>query len=349
MDQIEQSYRPGNFALFLNDSFDYNDEDDSIYARRQELPQWVFLHLTPMINCLVCITGLVGNGVVIYVLMRYATPKTVPNIYILNLAAADFLILLGLPFVTYNQRTRRWIFGDAMCKIVMGLDGMNMFTGIFTLTAMGVDRYLAIVHAVWSKSHRTLNSARAICVFLWILSIASTMPLWLYAETQTFGNDTVCNIGVMPPAVQQTFLFYSFALGFAFPIIIILMCYTSILVFLARCAKRTDSRKRSRLGKVGILVLLAVALFIVCWLPFWVGQLLVLFGDSSFSVQVVYYFSFSLQYANCCLNPLIYTYVRQDFRKYLNIFYFSKLNKVRYCRMNTLFERSRQVCYMSAL
>eukprot|EP00079_Xenopus_tropicalis_P018632 XP_004920705.1 PREDICTED: somatostatin receptor type 2-like [Xenopus tropicalis] len=56
----------------------------------------------------VCIVGLCGNTLVIYVILRYAKMKTITNIYILNLAIADELFMLGLfifcwlPFYIFN-------------------------------------------------------------------------------------------------------------------------------------------------------------------------------------------------------------------------------------------------------
>ncbi|XP_070543133.1 somatostatin receptor type 2-like [Ptychodera flava] len=312
MDKVEYalSQRPANVSH--NFSF-YGD--DPYYGKSP--PLWVMQIFMPTFFSVVCVTGLIGNGIVIYILLKYASPKTVPNVFILNLAAADFLFLLGLPFITYTYTRRPWIFGNIVCKCVMGLDGMNMFTGIFTLTAMSVDRYLAIVRVVWSQNNRTLNKARLVCALLWLLSIAVTMPLWVYATVGRFDNNTIkCTVQWSEPLVK-TFGVYSFFLGFALPIAIIILCYASILVSLARCPKTTSLKKRSQFGKVGILVLLAVALFIVCWLPFWISQLSLLSGSQSFAIQMLYLCSPCLTYANCCLNPLIYTYVRNDFRKYL--------------------------------
>ena len=62
----------------------------------------------------VCVVGLCGNTLVIYVILRYAKMKTITNIYILNLAIADELFMLGLPFLAMQVALVHWPFGKAI-------------------------------------------------------------------------------------------------------------------------------------------------------------------------------------------------------------------------------------------
>ncbi|XP_077988643.1 somatostatin receptor type 2-like [Glandiceps talaboti] len=282
------------------------------------LPPW-FLHVfIPIINGVICFSGLIGNGIVIYLILRRPSMKTVPNMYILNLASADFLFLLDLIFLTIEYVIKDWIFGAVMCKIVIGIDGMNMFTGIFTLTAMTVDRYLAIVHAIWSKNHRTVLQARVVCILLWLISIAVTIPLWMYATLRSREGITSCNTRG-PPWVEKLFALYSFAIGFMLPIIVISICYTRILVYLARNSKMSKPQSsKSKIGRVSLMILMAVLVFVICWLPFWTIRVYLLTEEptsSSMALQIVYYLSQCLTYANSSLNPLVYAYFKRDFRR----------------------------------
>ncbi len=58
---------------------------------------------------LMCIVGLVGNGLVIFVILRYTKMKTVTNMYILNLSIADFLFMNGLPLIMTTVITKHWV------------------------------------------------------------------------------------------------------------------------------------------------------------------------------------------------------------------------------------------------
>ena len=47
---------------------------------------------------LICVVGLLGNGLVIFVVLRYTKMKTVTNMYILNLAVADLCFLVSTSY-----------------------------------------------------------------------------------------------------------------------------------------------------------------------------------------------------------------------------------------------------------
>lgn len=76
----------------------------------------VILHMS------VFITGLVGNSLVCLSVFRNKSLQTVTNYYIVNLAVADFLvILICLPPTVYWDLTLTWNFGLVLCKLVLYL------------------------------------------------------------------------------------------------------------------------------------------------------------------------------------------------------------------------------------
>lgn len=76
----------------------------------------VILHVS------VFITGLVGNLLVCLSVYRNKSLQTVTNYYIVNLAVADFLvILICLPPTVYWDLTLTWNFGLVLCKLVLYL------------------------------------------------------------------------------------------------------------------------------------------------------------------------------------------------------------------------------------
>src|SRR6218665_1129019 len=70
---------------------------------------------------IVCFFGIATNGLVVYVLVISARLERVTNIYILNLAIADLLFLLGIPFTVVTAIESMWIFGEIMCKVSLSL------------------------------------------------------------------------------------------------------------------------------------------------------------------------------------------------------------------------------------
>lgn len=81
--------------------------------------------LITLIYFIVCGVGLCGNTLVIYVILRYAKMKTVTNIYILNLAVADVLCMMSLPFIALQLALVHWPFGEVLCRVIMTVGRYN--------------------------------------------------------------------------------------------------------------------------------------------------------------------------------------------------------------------------------
>ena len=152
---------------------------------------------TVVLTCLyflVCTVGLCGNALVIYVILRYAKMKTVTNIYILNLAVADVLFMLGLPFIAIQLALVHWPFGPVLCRVVMTLDSLNQFTSIFCLMVMSIDRYLAVVHPIRSTKWRKPRMAKTINLTVWGVSLLVNLPIVIYSGLITKHDDCFCTI-----------------------------------------------------------------------------------------------------------------------------------------------------------
>ncbi|CAH1106699.1 unnamed protein product [Psylliodes chrysocephalus] len=77
-------------------------------------------------HCVVFVIGIVGNCLVCVAVYRNHTMRTVTNYFIVNLAAADFLVILFcLPPSVIWDVTLTWWFGTVLCKIVLYLQVCN--------------------------------------------------------------------------------------------------------------------------------------------------------------------------------------------------------------------------------
>lgn len=122
---------------------------------------------------------------------RYTKMKTATNIYIFNLALADTLVLATLPFQGTDVLLGFWPFGLALCKMVVAIDYYNMFTSIFTLTIMSVNRYIAVCHPVRSLAVRTPQRAKLVNVAVWILASAIGIPVMLMGHVEVESNGSL--------------------------------------------------------------------------------------------------------------------------------------------------------------
>uniref|UniRef100_A0A3B3V5Z0 Opioid receptor delta 1 n=1 Tax=Poecilia latipinna TaxID=48699 RepID=A0A3B3V5Z0_9TELE len=148
----------------------------------------------------ICVVGLLGNVLVMYGVVRYTKMKTATNIYIFNLALADALATSTLPFQSAKYLMNTWPFGQALCKLIIAIDYYNMFTSIFTLTMMSVDRYIAVCHPVKALGFRTPVKAKMINVLIWVLSSAIGVPIMVMAVTRvTEAGNITCMLKFPDP------------------------------------------------------------------------------------------------------------------------------------------------------
>ncbi|XP_032900199.1 somatostatin receptor type 2-like [Amblyraja radiata] len=276
--------------------------------------------LVPLIYFVVCVVGLSGNTLVIYVILRYAKMKTVTNIYILNLAIADELFMVGLAFIAIQVALGRWPFGQVPCRILMTVDGINQFTSIFCLTVMSIDRYLAVVHPIKSSRWRKPLVAKMVNVAVWFISLLVILPIMIYAGVQTMRGLSSCTI-IMPSQDSfwyTAFAIYTFVLGFFLPFSVICLCYLMIIVKVKASGIRVGSSKRKKSEKkVTKMVSIVVAVFVCCWLPFYI------FSFVTLAVKVkptaaskgFYEFIVIMSYANSCANPILYAFLSDNFKK----------------------------------
>nr|XP_028562787.1 somatostatin receptor type 5 [Podarcis muralis] len=274
--------------------------------------------LIPIIYLMVCAVGLSGNTLVIYVVLRYAKMKTVTNIYILNLAIADVLFMLGLPFLATQNAISYWPFGTFMCRLVTAFDGINQFTSIFCLTVMSLDRYLAVVHPIKSTKWRHPRFARLISLAVWTFSFLVVLPMIIFADVQeTF--DT-CNMS-WPDPVQiwsAVFIIYTSVLGFFGPLLVICLCYLLIIIKVKSSGIRVGSTRRRRSErKVTKMVVIIVVVFVFCWLPFYIVNIInLIFILPEEPVLVgIFCFVVVLSYANSCANPILYGFLSENFKQ----------------------------------
>ena len=109
---------------------------------------------------LVCLLGLLGNSLVIYVVLRFSKMHTVTNTYILHLAMADECFLVGIPFLIATMFMREWPFGTTMCKIYFTTTSINQITSSLFLMVLSADRYIAVCHPISSPRFRTGTIAK---------------------------------------------------------------------------------------------------------------------------------------------------------------------------------------------
>ncbi|KAM8819932.1 C3AR protein, partial [Eudromia elegans] len=141
---------------------------------------------------LVFIIGIPGNGLVIWV-AGLKMKRSVNIVWFLNLAVADFMCCLSLPFfIVHLVLHEHWPYGWFLCKVIPSVIIFTMFASVFLLMAISIDRCLLVMKPVWCQNHRTVKFISLICSGIWILAFIFSCPVFHYREITTYDGKTEC-------------------------------------------------------------------------------------------------------------------------------------------------------------
>ncbi|XP_008071122.1 C-C chemokine receptor type 8 [Carlito syrichta] len=276
--------------------------------------------LLAILYCLLFIFGLLGNSLVILVLVACKKLSSITDVYLLNLALSDLLFVFSFPFQTHYQLDQ-WVFGTVMCKVVSGFYYIGFFSSMFFITLMSVDRYLAIVHAVYAIKVRTARIGTVLSLAVWLTAILATSPLIVFYQVASDDGVLQCYSFYNQQTLKwKIFIHFEMnILGLLIPFTILMFCYISILHQLKRC----QNHNKTKAIKLVLIVVITSLLF---WVPFNMAIFLTSLHDMHvldgcvMSQQLIYatHVTETISFTHCCVNPIIYAFMGEKFKKYLS-------------------------------
>ncbi|XP_061115441.1 hydroxycarboxylic acid receptor 2-like [Conger conger] len=267
-------------------------------------------NVLPPLLLLECVLGMLGNGGALWIFCFHVKPWKSSTVFLFNLALADFLLIVILPFrAVYYLRELDWIFGDAFCRISLFMLAMNRGGSIFFLTAVAVDRYLRVVHPHHPINSMAVSRGACVAIFVWVLNISLTARLL----TESHQNSTHCeSFGGSSDWYHSVFL-----LEFAIPLVIILFCTARVMAQLCQKRLSKDARIRRALWCLSAVMVT----FVVCFLPSNAALLLIwaktLGGGAGCDkpVSTAFFIAISLTYLNSTLDPVVYYFSSPAFKR----------------------------------
>lgn len=307
--------RHENTSVLLNSSnHSLHEEWEMVYAI---IPPYIFT---------LCVFGLLFNGFVLLVYLVHKDRLTVAEIYLSNLAVADFVLLSGLPFWAMNILNKfNWPYGDALCKLVNSGIAVNFYTSSYTLVMISVDRYLALVKTMEGAFLRRTRYAKLACLLLWIWGLLLSTPTMLHRKVKFIEElgTTSCVLDYSQGSFWKlTNQVLMNVMGFLVPFLIILFCSVNILKALSERKERPGLRDIND-SKATALVYAITLLFLLCWGPFQVVILLDILNDVGVLDEAQWYHALNiasqvaiyLAFLNSALNPLLYVFSGQYFQR----------------------------------
>ncbi|XP_043819824.1 C-C chemokine receptor type 6 [Dromiciops gliroides] len=276
----------------------------------------------PIAYSFICIFGLLGNILVVITFAFYKKAKSMTDIYLFNMAIADILFILTLPFWAVNHGKDSWKFSNIMCKLTKGIYAINFNCGMLLLTCISLDRYIAIVQATKSfrLRTRTLAYKKMICLMVWLFSIIISCPTFIFNQKYSVQEKEVCEAKYHSPFEAVKWKIFILVLqllfGFFIPLVFMIICY----MFIVKTLVQAHNSKRHKAIRVIIVVVLV---FLVCQVPH--NMVLLVIANNigrlrscSDEKLIAYTRNVTevLAFLHCCLNPVLYAFIAQKFRNY---------------------------------
>ncbi|XP_038235437.1 galanin receptor 2a-like [Dermochelys coriacea] len=225
-----------------------------------------------------------------------------------NIALLDLLFFLyNVPVMFGNVLFEGWHLGYMVCVTYNSLSLFIIFADFYSLLAVSLLRYMAVIHPT-----RTLAVSQRLiawaCMFIWALSFLFSIPLWIHYTTVEMEGETYC-MNQMPK--QQLSLYFRLLGGMAFlpPMLVMILCYSSIIFTLwirrGLAVHTASSLQVNR--RATVMALVTVVTFVVMWVPYWL--VVFLMKDDEWLTTGPTYLASNLTtllaYANFCINPII--------------------------------------------
>lgn len=265
------------------------------------------------------LVGAPGNLLVIWTILRHVKQRSHTVALILHLAAADLLVLITLPVWIYSL-AQSWVFGEASCKATVYVINACMYSSVFLITLMSVERFVAVRYPFASVDWKRKKALNKVLLALWTVAFLFSIPV---IPTQIVDKDSVgehCLYRSYTSITQELVcVLLETLVGYILPFSILVVCYGCL------CSRITQMNFKSK-RKSTVLIASVVVVFAICWTPHHIGNILsliILATEKSFpntarnleSVRsTTAFIAGAMVFISSTVNPILYMFAARSFR-----------------------------------
>ncbi|XP_066514203.1 lysophosphatidic acid receptor 6-like [Hoplias malabaricus] len=255
---------------------------------------------------------------------RIGLRKSVPVIYMTNLALSDLLFILTLPFRIMYFYMGCWTLGDVACMIPGTLFTVNIYSSSFFIMLVSVDRMLAVAYPLRSRHIRTQTVAWVSCLTVWLVTGAMAVPVALNHRSNF---DNSCNVYRCFENYNEKnwpVIFYILCtatiVGVFIPFCIIVGCTVMVVRQLRGMAETSTETCTSsqRIVKMVWLLLSNLLIYAICFFPFHVVTILYALYKLKYlqyDYLTVQSITLCLASTNSCLDPLVFYFSTRNLQR----------------------------------
>ncbi|XP_063968417.1 uncharacterized protein LOC129280605 [Lytechinus pictus] len=212
------------------DEFDNHTEpyeDPYVSGPIRKIILGTFIPLFPLTIC--------GNCLVICVIVRNRSMRTVTNFFLANLAVADLMVAIFciIPQMMWFV-SPTWSLGAVMCKLHKYMLGVTTNASIFIMMAISGERFVAIIYPLRIRRVLTIGRLSCILCFLWLLSFLLSIPSFQFFDESTDSNGTKqCGVSLNISSYQvRVHNIFNFNFCYLLPLFVMMFFYARIIVSL---------------------------------------------------------------------------------------------------------------------
>nr|QWV42616.1 ultraviolet sensitive opsin [Sibinia setosa] len=290
------------------------------------------LHLLlGMVYVFFFMASMIGNGIVLWVFTTAKSLRTASNMFVVNLALCDFVMMLKSPIFLYNAFHYGFEMGHFGCQIFAGMGSMTGIGAGMTNAAIAYDRYTTITRPFDGKLTRT--KAMFIILFIWFYTVPWTvMPMMeIWGRFAPEGFLTTCSFDYLTRTFDnRLFVGAIFTFSYVIPMSMIIYFYSQIVskVFSHEKALREQAKKMNveslranqqqnaesaemRIAKAAITICF---LYVASWTPYAVESLIGAYGNQALLTPGVSMIPACACKLVACIDPYIYAISHPKFR-----------------------------------
>lgn len=258
--------------------------------------------------------GLAGNGLIVYGYARFRQLRTLTNYFVLNLAIADLLLILGLGAWTIEDIHRHQT-GKVLKAFMINIDVLCFSACMLNMTAVSVDRYCAVTKPLKYELVFTRSRARKATIFIWTYSLIM------------FGVG-VCRFFIDKMHNSNTIIVTTLTV-ISFVIPAVLMIFAHLSIFRVAWITKRKSRNLQELSnarskeiakrlKLSFNTLIILVPMVTAWGIFYAITVLEAHCISCFNISPVFSVTVGfLPHVAAAIDPIVYAIVTRDLRRRL--------------------------------
>ena len=182
------------------------------------------------ILCFICLAAIMGNVSLFLIVYKNPNLRTITNMFILNLAAADILVsMLSMPVTMVTIVKERWVFGHTACVALGYFTILSFIASVMSLGMIAINRYFYIVK--WNTYTITFTRRKVLlyAAGVWFLSMSlASPPLFGWAEYRFIPGKSYCFV-YWPSNIY--FMYFMITVCFFGPLLVMAFSYYNILNF----------------------------------------------------------------------------------------------------------------------